>query len=57
MISGILITAKCHMHVPQSWDLYTELKTNMSNFLSGCLKPHGNKSEQTRSASDVLLLS
>lgn len=29
MISGILITAKCHMHVSQSWDLYTELKTNM----------------------------
>lgn len=29
MISGILITAKRHMHVSQSWDLYTEMKTNM----------------------------
>lgn len=28
MISGILIMAKCHMHVSQSWDLYTERKTN-----------------------------
>lgn len=34
MISGILITAKCHMHVFQSWDLYTELKTNV-NFCQG----------------------
>lgn len=37
MISGILITAKCHMHVSQSWDLYTELKNKHVN-LSGCLK-------------------
>lgn len=36
MISGILITAKSHMHVSQSWDLYTELKTNMLKLLSGC---------------------
>lgn len=35
MISGILITAKCHMHVSQSWDLYTELKTNILNLFQG----------------------
>lgn len=49
MISGILITAKHHMHVSQPWDLYTELKTNMSTFFRGIKKHRGVKS-------DVLLL-
>lgn len=40
MISGILITAKCHKHVPQSWNLYTEWKTDTQNFLKVLKKNH-----------------
>lgn len=54
MISGILITAKCHMHVFQSWDLYTELKTNMSNFWFE--KRKWVKKKKLKEKSDVLLL-
>jgi len=36
MISGILITAKCHMHVSQLWDLYTEIENKHVKHLSGC---------------------
>lgn len=35
-VSGILITAKCHMHVSQSWDLYTERKTNKQKVSKRC---------------------
>lgn len=48
MISGILITAKCHMHVSQSWDLYTELKTNMLTFVR-VLKKNGEKKKADKS--------
>lgn len=46
MISGILITAKCHMHVSQSWDLYTGLKTNMLTFVRVLKKMEKKKCRQ-----------
>lgn len=48
MISGILITAKCHMHVSQSWDLYTGRKTNTENFIKVFKKKLKKKIEKKR---------
>lgn len=64
MISGILITAKCHMHVSQSWEPLHRIENKHVKLLSGChikkknveMGEEKKNMRRQRVKSDVLLL-